>query len=829
MKSNAKTLLKVLVATAILCLFTAVGASAEIKTGTFTDAKLVVPSDANGSYSFEPNNTYTYEFNTETGHLTIDAQKNSDGTYANDGIMMMDLNVAAKDSVTGKAYSSGDEIPKAYIPWYDNTFEDGTKFAKESVKSVTIGPGIHKLGRRLFSRTGITELTIPGTVNSSAADWGVATGCANLETITFEDGVVTIGAKFAYNCPKLKNVYLSRTVSNIHPQAFGGDNAESGGTATIHYYPLTAPLKAMEDFRTTTNTSFIEQNKNLKYETVNKIYSGEFTDDNNNTFTYSLVADFDDATYVWANAPAVTRTLTVDSKTAITDDARYMNIGDASFNKLPQYLNKDNGVTSANQYPWGKDGWKSQVTEVRFGANIINVGRSLCEGMSNLKKVTVPGNVVMAHWGVFQNCTSLETAIFEEGFRNFEQGKNFQNCTSLKDVYIPASMEKMNPLMFDGSTTANNPTSVNLHYWESSKSNDEIIGKYTGKDYIKPIKRTGNLEILTRDSDGTENAIKIDINTDTMVMNISANKDESGNRIGNGKTRTSTDSWSTKNTETGVVTHGERAPYAWLQKSIKEINIGDGIEYVSSSLIITANSLTKVTFGPSVKEINSFAINGSAALETVVLPEGITTLRSGIFNNCTKLIDVTIPKSVKSVGTILRHTSSWQSTPDNAVITAYKGTAGETMLFGMNADKPEKFTSAGQEYRRTESKIINDDGSVVYVLLNPGSTSNLAKEAAEKGYKTATFGVPMVKVADDKASADAAFTGSAAKGILIATKHDANGNMTAVQLLDGVTAKSAGYYTINFDDTFKAADGTVTAMLWEGIDTMKPLCASVSK
>lgn len=810
MKSNAKTLLKVLVATAILCLFTAIGASAEVKTGTFTDAN--VASDN----TYTPGNTYTYEFDTESGALEIDVEKDSAGNYTHNGLMTLDTPVGT------------DAIAKAYIPWYDNTFADGTKFAKESVKSVTIGPGIHKLGRRLLSRTAITNLTVPGTV-TAGSEWGAATDCSELQAVTFEDGVTSIGSKFAYNCPKLKDVYLSRTVSYIHPQAFGGDSEDKGGTATIHHYPLTTPLKALKSVRTTTDANFINQNKNLKYESVNNIYAGEFTDDKNDTFTYSLIADFDDTTYNWStNTPAVTRTLTVDSKTAITDDARYMNIGDPSFNKLPQYLNKDNGVTSANQYPWGKDGWKSQVTEVRFGANIINVGRSLCEGMSNLKKVVVPGNVVMAHWGVFQNCTSLEEAIFEEGFRNFEQGKNFQNCTSLKDVYIPASMEKMNPLMFDGNIPANNPTSVNLHYWESSKSNDEIIGKYRGKDYIKLVKRTGNLEILTRDSNGTENAIKIDINTDTMVMNISANKDESGNRIGNGKMRTFTNSWSTKNTKTGEVTHGEYSPYAWMQGSIKEINIGDGIEYVSSSLIVAANALNKVTFGSSVKEIVSFAVNGSTALTTVELAEGITTLRPGIFNNCTKLTNVTIPKSATSVGTILRHTNTYNQAPDNVVVTAYKGTAGEKMLFGMNADKPEKFTAANQEYRRNEAKIINDDGSVAYVLLNPNSTSALATEAAGNGYKTVTFGVPVVKIADDKTSADAAFTGAAAKGILIATKHDANGNMTAVQL-DGVTAKSAGYYTIDFDDTFKAAEGAVTAMLWDGIDTMKPLCASVSK
>ena len=265
-----------------------------------------------------------------------------------------------------------------------------------------------------------------------------------------------------------------------------------------------------------------------------------------------------------------------------------------------------------------------------------------------------------------------------------------------------------------------------------------------------------------------------------------------------------------------------------MQGSIKEINIGDGIEYVPSSLIINGKQMSKITFGSSVKEIGSFAVNGSTALITVELAEGITTLRPGIFNNCTKLTNVTVPKSATSVGTILRHTNTYNQAPDNVVVTAYKGTAGETMLFGMNADRVEKFTAANQEYRRNEAKIINDDGSVAYVLLNPNSTSALATEAAGNGYKTVTFGVPVVKIADDKTSADAAFTGAAAKGILIATKHDANGNMTAVRL-DGVTAKSAGYYTIDFDDTFKAAEGAVTAVLWDGIDTMKPLCASVSK
>ena len=807
MKSNAKTLLKVLVATAILCLFTAIGASAEVKTGTFTDAN--VASDN----TYTPGNTYTYKFDTESGALEIDAEKDSAGNYTHNGLMTLDTPEGT------------DAIVKAYIPWYDNTFDDGTKFAKESVKSVTIGPGIHKLGRRLLSRTAITNLTVPGTV-TAGSEWGAATDCPELQAVTFEDGVTSIGSKFAYNCPKLKDVYLSRTVSYIHPQAFGGDSEDKGGTATIHHYPLTTPLKALKSVKTTTNANFINQNKNLKYESVNNIYAGEFKDYKNDVFTYSFDADFDDRTYDWNTLPVVTRTLTVDAKKPLAENETNLTIDST----LPQYMDKNDGnknIKNDYPYPWmAKAGnWIAEINAVEFGSNLINIGREMCEDMVNLTSVTVPGNIRSVDWGTFKSCSNLKTAVFEEGFREFSGGRNFQYCTNLTDLYIPLSTENLNANML--GTNGDGPKSVKLHYWFEGSGN-AAVSKYSSLSNVVPTKRTGTLTLLTKDTDGTADAIKIEITPETAVMSISANSDETGNRIGNGRIRTYNSVWSAVDSKTKETIYYEVAPYAGAQIFVKEVIIGDGIEYVPSSLIINGKQMSKITFGSSVKEIGSFAVNGSTALTTVELAEGITTLRPGIFNNCTKLTNVTIPKSATSVGTILRHTNTYNQAPDNVVVTAYKGTAGETMLFGRNADRVEKLTAANQEYRRNEAKIINDDGSVAYVLLNPNSTSTLATEAAENGYKTVTFGVPVVKIADDKTSADAAFTGAAAKGILIATKHDANGNMTAVQL-DGVTAKSAGYYTVDFDDTFKAAEGTVTAMLWDGIDTMKPLCASVSK
>lgn len=43
---------------------------------------------------------------------------------------------------------------------------------------------------------------------------------------------------------------------------------------------------------------------------------------------------------------------------------------------------------------------------------------------------------------MFDGCTSLETVKIEEGVRELSYGM-FYNCSSLKDIYIPSTVEKI--------------------------------------------------------------------------------------------------------------------------------------------------------------------------------------------------------------------------------------------------------------------------------------------------------------------------------------------------------------------------------------------------
>lgn len=769
MKSNAKTLLKVLVATAILCLFTAVGASAEIKTGTFTDAK-----ESTNAKGYEPKNTYTYEFNTETGHLFIDADKNEDGSYK-DGEMT--LNIAE------------DAAANDYLPWRNEKL-----CRKLDVKSIEIGAGITQGARRLVSGTAITELRIPSTIKNM--EWGFANECSSLEKVYIGDGAY-LGDKFVAACPKLADIYLDGSVTN-NGRCFFLANSNAGSTyqnINLHFNPTSQAAACVNRLKSTAESYWVKLNPqvNLPYTE----FEGVFNDNESNTFTYKFEITEFPADYDFSTSPALTGRLTVNA-----DKTTYMN---------------NSSIDATNSYPWKS--WRDRVSEVVIGTNVTSVGRSMCYGMTALKEVTVPSQVTDICWGAFEQCANLNKVTVESGVKTILQ-RAFGDCGEF-DLYLPDTITTLNDTMFTNRNGGK--TSFPTIHWTPGNDNTDkqIYDSVSSANWVNvKYAPDSTYEYDVADTGKVENAIhfKIDVATRTLYI--------TKNNVGNGKMG-----------DLDAAKH----PYAW-GKWIEKVEFGDGVKRIGGNTFASM-AIKSVTFNNEVEEIGAYTINGLKKLEEINFGSQMKKISYNAINGCTALKKVTIGKNLSNnYSQILRYSSSafekdfvnagiFEWNPDIEIIV-YDGSGFAEWAHGTNSSYPTKFVyDSSVKKWNTESvcfdvKVLDDDGNVKYVLLKRGSTSTIATEAATNNYEIVYYGEPMIKIADDSASA--AFTGKNATGILIATKHDASGNMTAVQL-DGVTAKSAGYYTINFDETFKAADGTVTAMLWEGIDTMKPLCASVSK
>lgn len=98
-----------------------------------------------------------------------------------------------------------------YVPYF---FFTGTK-----VKTVDMSP-IKYLYKYAFYKSGITEITIPGTVIT--VQDGVFRESTDLTTVVMEEGVKTISAEMFYGCTSLKRIVIPSTVETIASDAFTG-------------------------------------------------------------------------------------------------------------------------------------------------------------------------------------------------------------------------------------------------------------------------------------------------------------------------------------------------------------------------------------------------------------------------------------------------------------------------------------------------------------------------------------------------------------------------------------------------------------------------------
>lgn len=100
----------------------------------------------------------------------------------------------------------------------DGYYRDGTFEGCVSLKKITLGSGIKKIGLDCFSGTAITEIIIPDNVVT--IDKGAFMNCDALEKIVIGNGVTSLGESVFEDCDKLKDVKIGTGVVSIGIYAF---------------------------------------------------------------------------------------------------------------------------------------------------------------------------------------------------------------------------------------------------------------------------------------------------------------------------------------------------------------------------------------------------------------------------------------------------------------------------------------------------------------------------------------------------------------------------------------------------------------------------------
>lgn len=94
----------------------------------------------------------------------------------------------------------------------------------------------------------------------------------------------------------------------------------------------------------------------------------------------------------------------------------------------------------------------TQITEIDIPATVTKIGYEAFFG-TNLKSVNIPASVETIEYGAFQRCYSLENVTFNEGLKRINNGNwagAFMDCTSLKELIFPSTLEYIGDMAFVG-------------------------------------------------------------------------------------------------------------------------------------------------------------------------------------------------------------------------------------------------------------------------------------------------------------------------------------------------------------------------------------------
>ena len=204
--------------------------------GTCTDTALIIPSEVDG-YTVTAIGSSAFSGYTELKSITIPDSVTSIGSSAFEGCTGLTSVAVGKGvtSIDDGAFSNCTSLASITVAQGNTKYhsagncliETATKTLIQGCKSSVIPTdgSVTGIGDYAFENcTGLTSITIPGTVNSIGGDrtyeGRAFSGCTGLTSVTIGNGVNSIGYRAFYGCTGLKSISIPSSVTSIGDSAF---------------------------------------------------------------------------------------------------------------------------------------------------------------------------------------------------------------------------------------------------------------------------------------------------------------------------------------------------------------------------------------------------------------------------------------------------------------------------------------------------------------------------------------------------------------------------------------------------------------------------------
>ena len=491
-------------------------------------------------------------------------------------------------------------LKKIVIP--DNVTDiEGNAFAEcTELSSVTLSKNLKTMGWQVFGNDNkLNEIEIPKSleecrysVNSAGIDGGAFDNCANLKTVTFEEGTTEIAEGLFAGCTGIEQITIPDTVTVIESGAFGG---------CINLKEITVPDNVTEIQR-----SAFEYCSSLKTaklsENLKSIGIWAFGDCN----VLKSIKIPDSVTDIDGNAFAECKEL---SDVILSKNLKTMGW---------QVFGNDNKLTEI-EIP-------KSLEECRYSVNSAGIDGGAFDNCANLKTVTFEEGTTEIAEGLFAGCTGIEQITIPDTVTVIESGA-FGGCINLKEITVPDNVTEIQRSAFEYCSSlktaklSGNLESIGVYAFDNCTSLTEV--------HLSNIIK----EIPSSTFSGCKKLTTINFpSTLTMIGNSAFSGCESLPEaiLPSGVEKIESNAF--KNC-----------------KALKKAAVPDTVSSIGSSAFYGCEALTDIILGSKLKKIESQTFYGCTVLPSIVLPYNVTTIGDSAFVNCTKLTQITVPRNTTSI------------------------------------------------------------------------------------------------------------------------------------------------------------------------------------
>lgn len=409
--------------------------------------------------------------------------------------------------------------------------------------------------------------------------------------------------------------------------------------------------------------------------------------------------------------------------------------------------------------------------EVQYGSTTYKVTGIDYFGNKDIREISLPGTIKKISSLTFMNCKNLQTVKLGEGISYVSgDGINgfgmFQNCTALKNVSLPNSLQYIQAYAFAGCTSLESlqlPKALeslgnSAFSGCESLSNIELpeslqtIGNlcFNGCDKLSTIKvspanpyfSTDGKAIFNKDKTVLYTAIPVtSYNIPSTVRELryyafSNQKDMTSITLPEGLASISSYAFSGCSKLEHLVipsTVDSISNYAFYGCSaLQQINIPQGIKSLADG-ILSYSGIKTLDIPSSVNYIGESAFSNCKSLQSIKLPERLTLLNYNLFDGCEQLSNIQIPSTVTTIkNNAFNDCKALKTITLPASLSTFENSSwsGNSIFSGCSALK-SIFVEAGNKYFESDGTALYNKVKDTLICFPAGVTSVVVPQSVK--------------------------------------------------------------------------------------------------